>query len=137
MNDITRDMIAEAIHSSHPFGSPTPWEKIADKPRNPQVVVARAAADAVIALFSPGRKSIDDVEFAVSGNAPLRWVLADNAQMIDSPISTGNMSEAPATLITPPSPPELCGALSPKQGWYASCTLTPHPEGTLHTWEDR
>ena len=65
VSETTREMMAKAIHESH--GGVLPWEKLPASPQNPQRVYAYRAADAVIALFSPGRKLVGDVATALAG----------------------------------------------------------------------
>jgi len=65
MSDVTRDQIAQVIHESRPFGTRQPWADVPDSPRNPSRILAYAAADAVIALFSPANKDIEDVAAAL------------------------------------------------------------------------
>jgi hypothetical protein len=62
---VTRDQIAEAIHNSVPFGRKQNWVDLPASDRNPQRVLALAAADAVIALFSSGDHDTEDVAAAL------------------------------------------------------------------------
>jgi len=126
MIDATRDMLAQAIHESNPIHTLTPWDDLPPSPLNPQRAAALAAADAVIALYSPVNRCAVEV-----GENMLRALAASDRQKPVDPQTP--LSAVAATVI----PEGLCGAVwwVPGTGKQEHCVFTPHAEGTKHSWQ--